>query len=190
MRIVQVHPYKERTVRVLVQPRHGVRYDYAPTALRRMVTISSRRHYAEAGVVGVKPPVKAGNAPRHWVENQRTDKSCGVISVRVQDCGCIRQGGRQRHAEVVHLVKLGVRPRQDGRVRGRGQRDLRICPCENHRLAGQRIEVRRQSTLGTQEPHTVGARCIHCDQHNVGRPNPRRERARHQPCNTHPTDSR
>jgi len=60
MRIVQVHPYKERTVRVLVQPRHGVRYDYAPTALRRMVTISSRRHYAEAGVVGVKPPVKAG----------------------------------------------------------------------------------------------------------------------------------
>jgi len=48
MRIVQVHPYKERTVRVLVQPRHGVRYDYAPTALRRMVTISSRRHYAEA----------------------------------------------------------------------------------------------------------------------------------------------
>jgi len=60
MRIIQMHPNKKRTVRVLLQPRQRVRHDHIPAALGRVVTISSRRHLREARIVGVKASFKAG----------------------------------------------------------------------------------------------------------------------------------
>src|ERR1700682_5492734 len=124
-----------------------MRHHCATAAFHRVVPIFTRARLVKASVVGVESAVKAASKSGVRVENHGTDECRGVISMRSQDCGSIGKLLRQRHLKIVHLMKLWIRSGEDGGVRWRSQRDLRISMGKNHGLAGQRVEVRRQSEL-------------------------------------------
>ncbi len=185
MRIIKMYPHKEWAPRMLAQPRESMRHHFAAPALRRVVAIFSRAPRAETGVVGVKSPVEAGSEPRAWVKDDRADECRSVISVGSQDFRSIGQLLRQRDLEIGYLVELRVGSGENGGVRWRSQRDLRISAGENHGLACQRVQVWRQTALRAEEPHAVGANRVQSNKDDVGRHFRSRQRARSEPGNTH-----
>src|ERR1700675_3331273 len=177
MRIVKMYPHKKWAPRMLAQPRESMRHYFAAPALRRAVAIFSRVPGAETGVVGIKSPVETGSEPCGWVKDDRADKCRGVISVGSQDFRSVGQLLRQRDLEIGYLVKLRICTGENGGVRWRSQRDLRISAGENHGLACQRVQVWRQTALRAEEPHAVGANRVQSNKDDVGR----RCRSRHRP---------
>src|SRR6202521_379169 len=169
MRIIKMYPNKEWAPRMLVQPCQRMRHHFAAPALRRVVAIFSRVPRAEAGVVGIKSPVETGSEPCGWVKDDRADKCRGVISVGSQDFRSIGQLLRQWDLEIGYLVELRVRSGEDGGVRRRRQRDLRISTRKNYGLAGQRVQVWAQTALRAEEPHAVGANRVQSNKDDVGR---------------------
>src|ERR1700720_1587974 len=74
VRIIKVHPQKERTFRMRVQPRQRVGYAFAAASLRRLVAIFSRMPSAESGVVGIESAIEAGRELCAGIENDGADK--------------------------------------------------------------------------------------------------------------------
>ncbi len=97
---------------------------FTAAALRRMITIFSRTHLVEAGVVGVETTLKAGGQAEVRVENHGADKRGGVIAVAAQDVRSIGQLRRQRDLEIVDQMKLGIGSGENTGVRRPGDRDL------------------------------------------------------------------
>jgi hypothetical protein len=73
-------------------------------------------------------------------------------------------------------MKLWIRSAEDSGVRRRSQRNLRISTGENHRLARQPVQVRRQSQLRAEESYAVGANRVHRYQDDIRRNDFRRRR--------------
>ena len=93
-----------------------MRYHLTAAAFNCLVSIFSRAPTVKSGIVGVKPAFETGGRPRSRVEHQRADKRRRVISVASKNVRSIRQVLRQRHAEIVHLMKLRIRARKNGGV--------------------------------------------------------------------------
>ena len=66
------------------------------------------------------------------------------------------------------MVKLRISPGKNGRVRGRGERNVRISVGENHSLLRHRIQVRSQSAFRSEKSHAIGASGVQRDQDDVG----------------------
>jgi hypothetical protein len=72
-------------------------------------------------------------------------------------------------AEIGHCVKLGVRASENGSVRDRRQRRLRVSLLEHDPLACERIQIRREPMSVAHESHAIRARGIDGDEDNVRR---------------------
>ena len=169
MRIVEMDPDEERTAWVLAQPGESVGHHYTPASPGGTVMVLSRSGHVKAGIVGVKSPVKADAESLARVENNGANEGRCVISVGLQNCGRIRQVFQKRHLEIRYLVELRIRTGEDGGMRRHSEGDLGVRMGENHGLAGQFIQIRRQPAVRSQKTHTVGARRVQCDQDNIGR---------------------
>src|SRR6266852_8388765 len=114
-----MHPDEERPFLVHVQPGQRVRHHLTTAAFDGMVTVFSRAPPVETSIVGVKSAVKTRGRPRSRIEDQRADKRRCVISIASKDIGSVGQVLGERHSEIVYLVELWIRARQDGGVRRR-----------------------------------------------------------------------
>src|SRR5437588_11531439 len=115
-----MHPQKVRPFLMHVQPCQGSPYHLASTTFDCLVAVFSLVPAMEAGIVGVESTIKAGSGARRRVEDQRSDKRRRVIPVASENIRSIREVLRQGHCEIIDLVKLRIRSRQDCGMRSRG----------------------------------------------------------------------
>src|SRR5260370_29331700 len=86
------------------------------TAFNCLVAAFSSVPPVESGIVCVKSAIETGRRARFWVEDQRADKRRRVISVASKDIRSVGEVLRKRHAKIVYLMELRIRPRDDGGV--------------------------------------------------------------------------
>ena len=97
----------------------------------------------KTGVVYRKTAVEAGSQSVFRIERDRTDKGGCTISTCPQQVRDERQRGSQPGAELADPVRLRISTGKDGCVGDHRQRSLRIGVLENHALASEAIEIRR-----------------------------------------------
>ena len=87
----------------------------------------------------------------------------------MQDLGSIGHILGQSRLKIEHAMKLRVGAGENAGVRGRRQWRLRISAGEHCGLLRQRVEIGRETTVGTKKAHSVGAGGVKRDEENVGR---------------------
>src|SRR5215471_1232954 len=112
-----------------------MRHNFTPTTFNRFVSALPRTASVKTSIKGIEPPLKTGRGACVWIEDERADKCRRVVAMLFEDRRSIRNVLSQRHSEIVDLVKLGVGASQNGCVRCRSNRNLRIRPRENRRVS-------------------------------------------------------
>ncbi len=143
MGIVEMHPDEKRTGLVVTQPCERMIGDYFGPPLHAAVAILTRSSRVEVRVIDVEAALKARRGTG-WIQNVSPHKRSRVVMTVVQQVGQVREVFSQRRPQVLHMAELGISAcQQRGMGRSR-ERHLRICPCKNHALLSQLIQVRRQ----------------------------------------------
>ena len=121
----------------------------------------------KTGVVHGKSAIEARSQSVLRIERDRADEGGCAISTCAQQVRDERQSGRQPGAELADPVRLGISAGKDGCVGDHRQRGLRIGVLENHALASEAIEVRRESCFRAEETHAIGARGTQGDEDDI-----------------------
>ena len=94
--------------------------------------------------------------------------------MRAEDIRKVRNLGQERLAKIVDAAELGICAREDRRMRGGGERNVRVSTREYCALGSKGVEVRCEVEFGAQEAHSVGARGVQSDENDVRRSRKRR----------------
>src|SRR5438046_1841867 len=79
----------------------------------------------------------------------------GCISMFMQDLGKVGQIPSERHMKVIDMVKLRIRPGENGCVRWIRNWYLRVCMREHDTLTRQCVEIRGKSLRRTEKAHAI-----------------------------------
>src|SRR5437879_3624352 len=129
--------------------------DVTGAVLDRLIAVHTVATQMEASIVNFKSAIEAGSGAVQRVENQRADKSSGVIALSAQYIGQVWKTRRKRNAKVVDAIELGIRPGEDSRMRCSRDRNMSVGAGESYALAGHRVEVRSEAALGAEEAHAI-----------------------------------
>src|SRR5580704_11956530 len=152
---------------MFVQPGQRMGHDFISAAQYGLVAILARAFVVETGIVLVKPAVKAGSVGWFRLQDNRADKCRRVIPASMQDGRTVREIRRQRCFHVIYLMELWIRARENGSVRWRRQRSLRVGASEDGGVARHRIKVWRQAELRAEEPHAIGTSGVEGNENNI-----------------------
>src|SRR5438552_2318917 len=121
----------------------------------------------KAGVEVIEAAIEPGCHIRFGIEDHGSDKCSGMVATLLQDLGQKREQARQRVAEVCDRVKLWIGAGENGRVRNRRKRGLRVGAFEHNSLTRDHVQIRRNSAFAAQEAHAVSASCVNRDKNDV-----------------------
>src|SRR5258708_25066872 len=90
----------------------------------------------EAGVEVIEAAIEPGSHVRFGIKNHGSDKRRGVIATLLQNFRQRRKQAGKRVSEVCNGVKLWIGAGENGRMRNRCKRSLRVGAFEHNSLAG------------------------------------------------------
>ena len=135
----------------------------------------------ESGVIDVEATIEAWGRTVLGIKQDGSHESRGAIAVGAQQVGKVWQVRTQRGGELVQLVGLRVRAREDGRVRSYSQGRLGVGVLKDDGLARQAVERGSQPVVRPEKAHAVRPRRVQGDKNDVGLsccPGRSRERAK------------
>src|SRR5581483_1236543 len=161
-------PEEERTSRTFVEPFQSATHDFLSPALDGLVSIRTPGTQTKACIVDIESAIKTRCCAFQWIKHQRSHKSRSVVPVLMQNVGQVGQPGREGYSEIIDVIELRIRARQDRSVRRRRQWHVRVGAGEDEAVSSERIKVRRELASGSQEAHAVRASSVQRNQDYVG----------------------